>query len=133
MKLEQFTPSCYINRELSWIEFNQRVLQEARDPSHPPIERAKFLAIFATNLDEFFMIRVSGLKKQIDAGVVEVSPDGNTPVTTLDHIVNKLTPLLHEHSRIWNEEVKPLLCDKGVCVLNYDELDEKQRTLVVDP
>ncbi len=132
MKMERFTPSCYINRELSWIEFNQRVLQEARDPSHPPLERAKFLAIFATNLDEFFMIRVSGLKKQIDAGVVEVSPDGNTPGTTLDHIVTRLTPLLHEHSRIWNEDVKPLLCKRGVCVLNYDELNARQKELAVE-
>ena len=129
---ERFTPSCYINRELSWIEFNQRVLQEARDSSHPPLERAKFLAIFATNLDEFFMIRVSGLKKQIDAGVVEVSPDGNTPSTTLEHIVTKLTPLLSEHSRVWNEEVKPLLCEHNVCVLDYDELDEAQRANMED-
>src|SRR6266542_1803882 len=93
MTMERFSPLCYINRELSWIEFNQRVLQEANDPSHPPLERAKFLAIFATNLDEFFMIRVSGLKKQIGAEVVDVSPDGHTPGTTLDHIVAKLTPL----------------------------------------
>ena len=132
MKPDRFTPSCYINRELSWIEFNLRVLQEARDPSHPPLERAKFLAIFATNLDEFFMIRVSGLKKQIAAGVVEVTPDGNIPGTTLDHIVAKLTPMLHEHSRVWNEEVKPLLCEHGVCVLNYDELDPDQRAHAVE-
>jgi polyphosphate kinase len=127
MVQERFPTTCYINRELSWIEFNKRVLQEARDPSHPPLERAKFLAIFATNLDEFFMIRVSGLKKQIAAEVIDVSPDGNTPSATLDHIVAKLTPLLHEHSRVWNEEVKPLLCNHGVCILNYDELDAEQR------
>ncbi|MCL4504626.1 MAG: polyphosphate kinase 1 [Chloroflexi bacterium] len=132
MKTDRFTPSCYINRELSWLEFNLRVLQEARDPSHPPLERAKFLAIFATNLDEFFMIRVSGLKKQIAAGVVEVSPDGNIPGTTLDHIVAKLTPMLHEHSRVWNEEVKPLLCEHGVCVLNYDDLEPEQRARAVE-
>jgi polyphosphate kinase len=128
---ERYTSSCYINRELSWIEFNQRVLQEARDASHPPLERAKFLAIFATNLDEFFMIRVSGLKKQIDEGVMVVSPDGHTPVTTLDHIVAKLTPLLIEHSCTWHEEVKPLLASHGVNVLDYDELDAEQCTRAV--
>jgi polyphosphate kinase len=130
--MERYTPSQFINRELSWIEFNQRVLQEARDPSHPLLERAKFLAIFATNLDEFFMIRVSGLKKQIEAEVMNVTPDGLTPNATLDHIVNKLTPLLAEHSRVWNEEIKPLLCEHGVCVLDYTELDETQRTRCVD-
>ena len=130
--MERYTPSQFINRELSWIEFNQRVLQEARDPSHPLLERAKFLAIFATNLDEFFMIRVSGLKKQIEAEVMNVTPDGLTPTATLDHIVNKLTPLLAEHSRVWKEEIKPLLCEHGVCVLDYTELDETQRTRCVD-
>ncbi len=124
---ERFPSSSYINRELSWIEFNERVLQEACDTSHPPLERAKFLSIFATNLDEFFMIRVSGLKKQIAAEVTEVTPDGNTPGATLDQIVSKLTPLLEEQTRVWNDDVKPLLCEHGVCVLNYDELDEVQR------
>ena len=130
--MERFSPSCYINRELSWIEFNRRVLQEARDPVHPLLERAKFLAIFATNLDEFFMIRVSGLKKQIAAEVVDVTPDGFTPSMTLDHIVNTLTPLLAEHSRVWNEEIKPQLCEHGVCVLDYSELDDTQRAHCVD-
>jgi polyphosphate kinase len=130
--MERYTPSQFINRELSWIEFNQRVLQEARDPSHPLLERAKFLAIFATNLDEFFMIRVSGLKKQIEAEVMNVTPDGLTPNATLDHIVAKLTPLLTEHSRVWQEEIKPLLCEQGVCVLDYSELDETQRAHCVD-
>ncbi|MCL5995212.1 MAG: polyphosphate kinase 1 [Chloroflexi bacterium] len=131
MTTERYPPSCYINRELSWIEFNERVLREAADPTHPLLERAKFLAIFATNLDEFFMIRVSGLKKQIEAEVVDVTPDGNTPNATLDHIVAKLTPLLVEHSRVWNDEVKPLLCSHGVCVLGYDELNEEQRTRAI--
>lgn len=129
---EQYAQSLYINRELSWIQFNQRVLQEARDPSQPPLERAKFLAIFATNLDEFFMIRVSGLKKQIAAEVNALTPDGNTPGMTLDQIVTQLSPVLHEHSNIWNHEVKPLLHEHGVCVLDYIELNEKQRERAVD-
>jgi polyphosphate kinase len=122
-----FPPSSYINRELSWIEFNRRVLQEARDPRHPLLERAKFLAIFTTNLDEFFMIRVSGVKKQIDAQVEEVSPDGRTPSVTLDHIVAALTPLIHEHSRAWNDELRPALAEQGVVVLDYSQLSEEQR------
>jgi polyphosphate kinase len=126
-----FPPSSYINRELSWIEFNRRVLQEARDPRHPPLERAKFLSIFTTNLDEFFMIRASGVKKQIDARVDEVSPDGRTPTVTLDHIVAALTPLIQEHSRAWNAELKPLLAEQGVVVLDYPQLTEEQRARAI--
>ena len=72
-------PYLYINRELSWLQFNWRVLEEALDAHHPLLERVKFLAIFASNLDEFFMIRVSGLRRQVTGGVLEVPPDGMTP------------------------------------------------------
>ena len=76
-------PSLYVNRELSWIEFNQRVLDEALDIRHPLLERVKFLSIFSSNLDEFFMIRVSGIKDQIAAGVINTPPDGMTPAQQL--------------------------------------------------
>ena len=76
-------PALYLNRELSWLEFNRRVLDEAYDHRHPLLERVKFLAIFSTNLDEFFMIRVSGLKDQMAAGVTTAPPDGITPAQTL--------------------------------------------------
>ena len=81
----------YINRELSWLQFNWRVLEEALDERHPLLERVKFLAIFATNLDEFFMIRVSGLRRQVTGGVLEVPPDGMTPSEQLAAIHHTLT------------------------------------------
>ena len=72
-------PKWYLNRELSWLEFNKRVLEEAEDPNHPLLERIKFIGIFFTNLDEFFMIRISGLREQLTSGVLEASLDGTSP------------------------------------------------------
>ncbi|HQV69504.1 MAG TPA: polyphosphate kinase 1 [Thermoflexales bacterium] len=121
------SPACYINREASWIEFNRRVLQESQNKAHPLLERVKFLAIFATNLDEFFMIRVSGLREQLAARVQEVSPDGRTPRETMDLIRERLQPLIHEHSETWLHDIKPALEKEGVFVLDYAELSEEQR------
>src|SRR5215470_17054164 len=87
-----------LNRELSWIEFNSRVLDEALDPSQPLLERLKFLSIFSTNLDEFFMIRVSGLQEQIEANPDSLSPDGLSPATQLKRISERLRPMLQTQS-----------------------------------
>src|SRR5947199_7931983 len=89
-------PDLYINRELSWIEFNRRVLEEAEDSRHPLLERVKFLSIFDTNLDEFIMIRLAGLKDQIAAHVTTLSPDGLTAEEQLAAVRQRLAPLVQE-------------------------------------
>ena len=122
----------YISRDLSWIEFNRRVLQEAQSSYHPVLERAKFLSIFATNLDEFFMIRVSGLQEQVAAQVSDLPPDGHTAAQTLELIRNELDPLLMEHSRTWKKDIKPLLAEQGICVLNFRDLDDEQQKTAND-
>ena len=123
-------PRLYINRELSWIQFNGRVLEEALDERHPLLERVKFLSIFANNLDEFFMIRVSGLRGQLAAGVVETPPDGMTPAEQLMAIRRELTPQLALHAQGWHNDLLPKLRKEGIEVLNYDDLKRKQRKLL---
>ncbi len=123
-------PRLYINRELSFLQFNRRVLEEALDERHPLLERAKFLAIFASNLDEFFMIRVSGLRRQLAAEVLETPPDGMTPAEQLAAIREELMPLLAEHSDCWHYDVSPKLRAAGINVLSYGELKRKQRKLL---
>ncbi len=117
-------PSLYFNRELSWIEFNRRVLEEAQDPRHPLLERVKFLAIFSSNLDEFFMIRVSGLKDQIAAGVVNVPPDGMTPLQQLQRIRSLVLPMMQEQRRVFYEEILPELAANGIRIQRYRDLDD---------
>jgi polyphosphate kinase len=115
------------NRELSWLEFNRRVLQEAADTTHPILERLKFLAIFSTNLDEFFMIRVSGLKEQIEEDIVELSPDGMTPHEQMREIRARLLPILSEQLRLLREEIMPALALEGIAVLPYDGLSDEEK------
>ena len=121
------TASPYFNRELSLLEFNRRVLEEALDERQPLLERVKFLAIFSTNMDEFFMIRVAGLKQQIAAAVVERSPDGLTPAEQLTAIRRVVSGLQELQRRCWLEDVQPRLRDHGIHVLDYHELTEQQR------
>jgi polyphosphate kinase len=111
-----------INRELSWIEFNRRVLGEALDTSHPLLERLKFLSIFATNLDEFFMIRVSGLIQQVDAGVARLSPDGMSPQAQLKSISECLRPLLEEQMACYRRRLRPELAANGIHLVPWDAL-----------
>src|SRR5262245_29263232 len=96
-------PPRYFNRELSWLKFNDRVLEEALDESSPLLERVNFLSIYGSNLDEFFMIRVSGLRRQLQAGVLEAPPDGMSPTEQLAAIREQLLPVVRTAQRCWLE------------------------------
>lgn len=117
----------FINRELSWLDFNVRVLALAGDPQVPLLERAKFLAIFASNLDEFYMVRVAGLMRQLEAGVSRPSPDGLSPKEQLKRISDKALPLVERHAQIFLEDVLPALNDKDIHVKRWGDLDDVQR------
>jgi polyphosphate kinase len=117
----------FLNRELSTVDFNARVLALAEDRSIPLLERAKFLAIFASNMDEFFQVRVAGLKQQVEAGIRTRSPDGLTPQEALSAIAAKVVPLAEKHAQMFAEDVSPALEAAGVRVLRWRELEEPQR------
>jgi polyphosphate kinase len=118
---------AFINRELSWLEFNRRVLEEAQDPSVPLLERVKFLAIFSANLDEFFMVRVAMLKRRIQAGDHTAGSDGLTPAETMAAIVARVHALVDEQHRCFLEEVQPLLAAEGIFLLRPKEISEAQQ------
>ncbi|HYG78867.1 MAG TPA: polyphosphate kinase 1, partial [Pyrinomonadaceae bacterium] len=125
-------PAFLINRELSLLEFHRRVLEEALDTSQPLLERLKFLSIFSTNLDELFMIRVSGLKEALDEKVTEPSPDGMTITEQLGEIRQRLLPMFDAQMRCLREEILPQLKREGIEVVPYDSLSEDERRLADD-
>ena len=108
----------YVNRELSWLDFNQRVLELAEDERVPLLERAKFLAIFGSNLDEFFMVRIAGVHDQIEAGVDARRPDGLTPVETLARVTVRGRALMTRHAGIYESAVKPALAEQGIRIID---------------
>jgi polyphosphate kinase len=120
-------PAYYLSRELSWLEFNARVLHEAIDARTPLLERLKFMAIFSVNLDEFFMVRVATIKQQIAAQVTNTTLDGRTPSQQLEAIGQRLRPLLQRQYRHFERELRPLLAKEGIHILNYFELNQEQR------
>lgn len=126
-KINLSDPQYYFNRELSWLEFNNRVLHEAMDSRTPLLERLKFLAIFSSNLDEFFMVRVSALRELKEAQVNQLSPDGRTPQEQLDAVFSFLRPMVKEQHRHFEQELRPQLTKHGVHLLNYTDLSQEQR------
>ena len=130
-KLLSLEDSRYLfNRELSWLEFNRRVLEEALDDKTPLLERLKFLSIFSTNLDEFFMIRVSGLKQQISEGDFKLSPDGLSSAEQLIEIRERLLPMLSKQMRCLHKEIIPQLSEAGIKIISYHDLDKDARKKV---
>jgi polyphosphate kinase len=120
-------PELYINRELSLLDFQARVLEEALDEDNPLLERVKFTAFVGNNLDEFFMVRVAGLKKQVAAGVADLSPDGMTPAEQLAAIRKITLKLMTESQEGFQDDLVPLLDKAGVHILNYEDLTQKQK------
>lgn len=116
----------FLNRELSWLAFNERVLAEARDPELPLYSRLRFLGIAASNLDEFYMVRVAGLKQQLQSGVTEVPPDGLLPSEQLAVIGARVRALVAEQDHIWRHELQPELERRGIRLVGEGELDERQ-------
>lgn len=125
-------PEYFINRDLSWIEFNRRVLQEALNPNLPLLEKVKFISIFSSNLDEFYMIRVSGIKEQIAANIHEPSFDGLTPKEQLQKIEKNLQPLLKQLYDLWKNEIVPSLRENNVFLHNYNELTKEEQKILTE-
>ena len=121
-------PDLYFNRELSWLKFNERVLEEAGDANHPLLERLKFLAIFSSNLDEFFMIRVAGLKEQLAAGIHELPADGLTPKQQIERISEKAHADVKRQSQMLLEDVLPKLNRRGIRIRHYNALTPEPKT-----
>src|SRR5579862_5321709 len=121
-------PSLYISRELSWLEFNDRVLEEALDPRNPLLERLKFVAIYGTNLDEFFMIRVAAIKQQIEAQVVRRSDDGRMPAEHLSAISERLRTSLLTQMRLLNDDLLPALEREGIRLMRVSDLDDETQS-----
>nr|WP_234376873.1 RNA degradosome polyphosphate kinase [Streptomyces sp. TP-A0356] len=117
----------FLDRERSWLQFNERVLELAEDPSTPLLERAKFLAIFASNLDEFFMVRVAGLKRRIATGVATRSASGLQPREVLEMIWARSRELMARHAACFQEDVAPALADEGIHVVRWNELTDKEQ------
>jgi polyphosphate kinase len=117
----------YLNRELSWLDFNARVLALAEDPSLPLLERVKFIAIFSQNLDEFFQVRVAALSRQVDAGLRTASPDGRDPQEQLRAIRDEAEELVNRMATVFSKDVTPALEEAGIRFVHWDDLTDDDR------
>ncbi|WP_191562960.1 RNA degradosome polyphosphate kinase [Janibacter melonis] len=120
----------FLDREISWLQFNERVLQMAADPDMPLLERARFLAIFTSNLDEFFMVRVAGLKRRIATGIAVRSASGLEPREVLEQISKVSHDLTAAHARIFEESVRPALVEEGISIITWSEVDDAEQARV---
>ena len=117
-----FTNEHFLSRELSWLEFNQRVLEEAINPANPLLERVKFFCIVSSNLDEFFEVRVAGIKQQVESEIVERSIDGRTATEAARGITKRVRRMVEDQYRLWRGELHPALAKAGIRFLEYPEL-----------
>ncbi|HTY76136.1 MAG TPA: polyphosphate kinase 1 [Candidatus Nanoarchaeia archaeon] len=120
-------PSYFINRELSWVRFNARVLEEARDLWHPLLERVKFIAICGSNLDEFFMTRIPRLMKKINKGSQDKSMDGMTSIEQIEATRKEILPLIEKHGECWRNEIRPALEKEDIEIIDYCDLSERRK------
>ena len=125
MKLQNIT-----DREMSWLSFNQRVLELAEDPTMPLLERVRFLAIFSSNLDEFYMVRVATLMSKLENGVSAANVAGFTPIELMKQVSLRTNDLMERHSRVYQDEIEPLLKNEGIEFLHWDQLDDTERGYV---
>ena len=117
----------FLNRELTWLEFNRRVLHEGQDPRTPLLERVFFLSVVGSNLDEFFMKRIGGLKQLVGAGVKKLSVDGRTPQEQI-YDCHLIVQDILKQNQMLEEELKALLAEEGIVLMGYDQLTKEQKT-----
>ncbi len=126
----QVKPDLFLNRSLSWLAFNRRVLEEAEDESNPLLERVKYLAITASNLDEFFEIRIAGLLQHLEEGQVEAGPDGMTPLDEQARVAEATHEFVRLQYECWNQMLLPSLAEQGIRVHSLGDLNDAQREVV---